>query len=83
MVGHDAVMALSFVVVVKDRHYVDPVATAVPFKGAGLGRTAVDHSLSLLASDGVEEAGAVITDGNVPSERLFTSLGFTRVAAWR
>ena len=81
-VRSEAVIAMSFVVVVKERHYVDPVATAANFKGMRLGRSVVCQSLSLLASDGIEEVGAVITDGNLPSERLFTSLGFSRVGAW-
>lgn len=82
VIGHDAIMAMAFVVVVKGLHYIDPVATAARWKGGGLGRAVVDESLARLASGGVEEVGAVITDGNEPSERLFTSLGFERVGAW-
>lgn len=82
VVTGDAVVAMSFVVVVKGRHYIDPVATAVRLKGRGLGRAIVHHSLSLLASEGIGEVGAVITDGNEASERLFRSLGFVRVGAW-
>lgn len=75
-------IGMSFVVVVDDRHYIDPVATAAANKGRGVGRTLVTHSLRSLAAAGVTEVGATITDGNSPSERLFTSLGFTRVGAW-
>ena len=78
----DALVAMSFVVVVGGRHYIDPVATAASHKRSGLGRSIVAHSLQALAESGVDEAGAVITDGNVASERLFASLGFTRVGAW-
>jgi L-amino acid N-acyltransferase YncA len=35
-----------------------------------------------LAASGIRVVGATITDGNVPSERLFTRLGFQRVGAW-
>jgi len=31
---------------------------------------------------GVGEIGAVITDGNTASERLFMALGFVRVGPW-
>jgi L-amino acid N-acyltransferase YncA len=39
-------------------------------------------TLATLAESGVTEVGATITDGNEPSQRLFTSLGFERVGAW-
>jgi L-amino acid N-acyltransferase YncA len=75
-------VAMSFVVVVNDRHYIDPVATMAAFKGRGFGRAAVVASLRSLASVGVLEVGAVITDGNTPSQRLFAGLGFVRVGSW-
>lgn len=52
--------------------------------GAVLGRgcAAVATSLRSLHEVGVREVGAVITDGNTASERLFTSLGFVRVGSW-
>jgi L-amino acid N-acyltransferase YncA len=39
-------------------------------------------SLRRLHRDGVDEVGAVITDGNLASERLFARLGFSRVGPW-
>ena len=75
-------VAMSFVVVVGGRHFIDPVATAAARKGRGLGTEAVLHSLGALAGDGVVDVGAVITDDNVASERLFRRLGFARVGAW-
>ena len=33
--------------------------------------------------DDIVDVGAVVTEGNVPSERLFLSLGFERVGVWR
>ena len=83
VVERGSIVAMSFVVVVNECHYVDPVATAAPLKGMGIGRAIVDQSLSLLAANDVDQVGAVVTDGNVPSERLFASLDFTRVGAWR
>lgn len=64
------------------RHYIDPVATAASRKGRGIGAWAVATSIRLLQRDGVGGVGAVITDGNVASERLFARLGFTRVGPW-
>jgi RimJ/RimL family protein N-acetyltransferase len=75
-------VAMSFVVIVDGLHYIDPVATSAAFKGRGYGRNAVLASLRSLAHAGVEEVGAVITDGNTPSERLFAGLGFVRVGSW-
>ena len=80
---HDSLLAMSFVVIVESRHYIDPVATASTSKGEGFGRAVVLVSLRSLADAGVAEVGAVITDGNTPSERLFAGLGFVRVGAWR
>lgn len=81
-VRQNSIVAMSFVVVVNERHYIDPVATASAHKGTGLARAVVDDSLARLSADGIDDVGAVITDGNVPSERLFTSLGFIRVGPW-
>ena len=78
-----SLIAMSFVVIVEGRHYIDPVATASERKGEGLGRAVVLASLRSLADEGIAEVGAVITDGNTPSERLFARLGFVRVGAWR
>lgn len=82
MLDDEAVVVMAFVVVVDGRHYIDPVATDAAYKGRGLGSRMVVESLCSLAAAGVDEVGATITDGNVPSERLFTRLGFVRVGAW-
>ncbi len=76
------IVAVSFVVDVAGRKYIDPVATVARRKREGFGRTAVLVSLRSLWDHGVHEVGAVITDGNVASEQLFTDLGFIRVDAW-
>jgi L-amino acid N-acyltransferase YncA len=75
-------VAVSFVVNVDGREYIDPVAVGSGRKREGLGRAAVATSLRSLHEVGVREVGAVITDGNTASERLFTSLGFVRVGSW-
>jgi len=75
-------VAMSLVVVVNGLHYVDPVVTASDRKRQQLGATAVSHCLERLRRDGVAEVGAVITDGNTASERLFTKLGFVRAGDW-
>jgi GNAT superfamily N-acetyltransferase len=74
--------AMSLVVMVQGRHYIDPVAVHPVAKRRGLGRAAVATSLASLAAAGVTEVGATITDGNTASERLFASLGFERVGGW-
>jgi L-amino acid N-acyltransferase YncA len=75
-------VAVSFVVNVAGREYIDPVATVSWRKREGLARAAVALSLHSLHEVGVREVGAVITDGNTASEGLFTSLGFVRVGSW-
>jgi ribosomal protein S18 acetylase RimI-like enzyme len=78
----DEPVAFSFVVVVDGTRYVDPVVVAPACQGRGIGRSIVSTSLRSLAADGIDEVGATITDGNVPSERLFARLGFRRVGPW-
>jgi len=74
--------ALSFVVVVDDRMFIDPIVVAASATRRGLGASMVAASLRSLHTSGITEVGATITDGNVPSERLFAALGFTRVGEW-
>lgn len=74
--------AMSFVVEVNGRHYIDPVVTHPRVKQTGKGRALVVASLHSLAAIGVPEVGATITDGNAASERLFAGLGFVRVGEW-
>ena len=64
-------IAMAFTVVVRGRHYIDPVATAPAYKRSGIGAATVSAVLQLLADDDIADVGAVITEGNVPSERLF------------
>jgi len=78
----DRILAMSFVVVVGGRAYIDPVATATASKRQGLGGRAVRASLHRLQDAGHREVGAVSTDGNVASARLFASLGFVRIGPW-
>jgi acetyltransferase (GNAT) family protein len=75
-------LAMSMVVVVDGVHYIDPVATAAAHKRNGHGRAAVAMSLQSLAAAGVDEVGAVITDGNTSSEHLFGRFDFVRVGEW-
>jgi GNAT superfamily N-acetyltransferase len=75
-------VAFSFVLVVDEVHYVDPVVVTPVRKRQGLGRAAVQLCLDSLAGVEVPEVGATITDGNLASERLFIGLGFTRHGVW-
>lgn len=74
--------AMSFVVVVGDMFYIDPVATAQSHKRLGLARIAIMMSLASLVANGVTEVGATITDGNTASERLFIGTGFERIGPY-
>lgn len=82
VIDHDQPIAISFVVIVEQLHYIDPVAVSADHKRRGIGTSAVRHSLASLADADVAEVGAVITDGNVPSIRLFTRLGFAHHGTW-
>lgn len=52
------------------------VITRAAHKQHGLARLLVAHSLACLCAVGYAEVRAVITEGNLPSERLFARLGF-------
>jgi GNAT superfamily N-acetyltransferase len=82
LVDGNVLQAMAFVVELDGQHYIDPVCTRATAKGTGLGTAMVVECLHSLAASGIRVVGATITDGNVPSERLFTRLGFQRVGAW-
>ena len=54
------------------------VFTDPAWKGRGLGTAVVAASLGVLAQQRCTAVFAGVTDGNTPSERLLTSLGFVR-----
>ena len=84
MVERDGTLvAIAFAVVVRGTHYIDPVATASAYKRSGIGTATVSAVLQMLAEDDIVDVGAVITEGNAPSERLFSSLGFEKRGVWR
>ena len=74
---------MAFTVVVRGTHYIDPVATASAYKRRGIGAATVSAVLEMLADDDIVDVGAVLTEGNLPSERLFSRLGFERFGEWR
>jgi len=55
------------------------VMTSAAAKGKHLATAAVGRSLQSLIDQGHSEIRAVITDGNIPSEKVFAKLGFARV----
>lgn len=82
LVDRDEPVALCFVSINRGVHYINPILVAPERKGRGLGRDFVLWSLHRLLADAIDEVGATITDGNIPSERLFDGLGFTRFGPW-
>ncbi len=47
----------------------------------GLGRQMLSALLTALQDDGYRQVRAVITEGNIPSKRLFGRLGFLKVSS--
>ena len=81
--SRDIVVAFSFVVVVNETHYMDPIVVRVARQATWLqARATVQLCLASLAAAGIAEVGAVITNGNIASERLFAGLGFRRCGEW-
>ena len=66
----------------KDRNspLISYVMTASHWKGKRLATLAVSRALQSLAENNYTEVCAVITEGNLPSERIFTRIGFERLA---
>ena len=83
VIEQETVVAFSFVVLVKEVHYIDPVVVAPTCKQRGFARATVQLCLASLAAAGIVEVGATITDGNIASERLFAGLGFGHRGAWQ
>ena len=57
------------------------VMTAAGWKGHSVAKLMLRMVLEGLAKAGYDEVRAVITEGNIPSERLFASFKFRRVVA--
>lgn len=55
------------------------VMTHAAWKNRGLGKQMVSAVLEALREEGHRQVRAVITEGNIPSERLFGRLGFARL----
>ncbi len=64
----------------KDRNspLISYVMTASQWKGKRLATIGVSRSLQSLAENNYTKVYAVITEGNVPSEQVFTRIGFKR-----
>jgi len=57
------------------------VLTEPEWKGHGLATVAVAECVRRIREASNVEIRAAVTDGNTPSERLLTSVGFERVTA--
>jgi len=68
-------VAAVLVMTVDDAPFIAVVMTAAASKGSGLGRAVVEEALAGLHREGHRRVVLYITDGNVPSERLFASVG--------
>ena len=60
--------------------YVYYIAVATANRKMGIGRLLLEDSLRRLSEEGVEEAFASVETGNIPSEGLFLSEGFTKTS---
>ncbi len=70
-----ALVAAVLVMTLDDAPFIAVVMTAAASKGSGLGRAVVEEAVTGLRRDGHRRVVLYITDGNVPSERLFASVG--------
>ncbi len=59
------------------------VMTDPAMKGRGLARYLLTDVLKRMNDAGEPTVRAVVTDGNVPSERLFSTLGFAIIESFR
>lgn len=77
----DNLVCASLVGFWKDRNspIIAYLMTASEWKGKHLARIGVSRSLQSLAEHNYTKVYAVITEGNFPSERVFTGLGFRRL----
>jgi hypothetical protein len=78
----DSIACASLLSFWKDRNapIIAYVMTASNWKGKHLATSGALRSLNSLAENNHAKVYAVITEGNVPSERVFTRIGFERVA---
>lgn len=53
--------------------------TRPEFKGRGMGRTLLKRSINGLVDRGYARLELIVTDGNVPAQRLYTALGFRAI----
>jgi len=60
--------------------YIYYIAVAKAHRKMGIARLLLGDSLRLFREEGVEEVCAGVVKGNVPSEGLFMSEGFTRTS---
>lgn len=74
VIGSKLVSAI-LVMTVENGPFIAIVVTDPRHKGAGLARSVTQQSLSSLAQAGHGSVVLYITEGNTPSERLFTALG--------
>jgi hypothetical protein len=61
--------------------FIGYVMTSPHYKNLGLGRLVTTVSLVALAQDGYEKIVFYITDGNLPSEALFSTVGAVHTPA--
>jgi hypothetical protein len=80
LLSDDEIMSACLVSRVEDRTVVGYVMTSAANKERGLATLATAVALGSLQRAGTTLVDAWITEGNVPSERIFLGLGFAVVA---
>jgi ribosomal protein S18 acetylase RimI-like enzyme len=74
------IVAATLCTVWAGRPFVALTVTAPEHKGQGLARAGLTRAINRLAAAGDPVLRLVLTPGNTPAERLYTSLGFVREA---
>ncbi len=78
-VEHDELVSASIVTRFEGSPFVAFTMTRASHKGRGLSRAVMTRTVGMLADAGESHVALVVTAGNEPAQRLYSSLGFVAV----